>query len=109
MQDTPIYTYEIAESTITGLTHLIGKTVNILIDGAVHAPQIVDSNGTINLSRAGSYIHIGLPYISDLQTLPLMLQLEAGGQGRVKNINHAWLRVLESSGIFAGPSADKLG
>ena len=108
LQDTPIYTYEIAESTITGLTHLIGKTVNILIDGAVHAPQIVDSNGTINLSRAGSYIHIGLPYISDLQTLPLMLQLEAGGQGRVKNINHAWLRVLESSGIFAGPSADKL-
>jgi len=108
LQNTAISTYEIAEKTITGINHLIGKTVNILSDGAVHAPQIVDSNGIINLSRAGSYIHIGLPYISDLQTLPLMLQLEAGGQGRVKNINHAWLRVLESSGIFAGPSADKL-
>ena len=37
-----------------------------------------------------------------------MLQAEAGGQGRVKNLNHAWLRVLESSGIFAGPSENKL-
>ena len=108
LQDTPISTYEIAEKTLTGLTHLIGKTVNILSDGAVHAQRTVDSNGTIVLTRAGSFVHIGLPYISDLQTLPLMLQVEAGGQGRVKNLNHAWLRVLESSGIFAGPSENKL-
>ena len=45
---------------------------------------------------------------SDLNTLPMALQVEAFGQGRVKNLNHVWLRVLESSGIFAGPSADKL-
>ena len=38
----------------------------------------------------------------------MALQVEALGQGRVKNLNHVWLRVLESSGIFAGPSADKL-
>ena len=38
----------------------------------------------------------------------MALQVEAFGQGRVKNLNHVWLRVLESSGIFAGPSADKL-
>ena len=36
------------------------------------------------------------------------MQTEAFGQGRVKNLNHIWLRVLESSGIFAGPTADKL-
>ena len=49
-----------------------------------------------------------MPYDSDLETLPLALQAEALGQGRIKNLNHAWLRVLESSGIFAGPTADKL-
>ena len=38
----------------------------------------------------------------------MALQVEAVGQGRVKNLNHVWLRVLESSGIFAGPSADQL-
>ena len=108
LQNTAISTYEIAEKTLTGLTHLIGKTVNILSDGAVHAQRTVDSNGSIVLTRAGSFVHVGLPYISDLQTLPLMLQAEASGQGRVKNLNHAWLRVLESSGIFAGPTENKL-
>jgi len=108
LQNTAISTYEIAEKTLRGLTHLIGKTVNILSDGAVHAQRTVDSNGSIVLTRAGSFVHVGLPYTSDLQTLPLMLQAEAGGQGRVKNLNHAWLRVLESSGIFAGPSENKL-
>ena len=38
----------------------------------------------------------------------MALQVEAVGQGRVKNLNHVWLRVLESSGIFACPSADQL-
>ena len=52
--------------------------------------------------------HTRRAYESDLNTLPMALQVEAFGQGRVKNLNHVWLRVLESSGIFAGPSADKL-
>ena len=71
-------------------------------------PQRVVSSGTIVLERAPSVAHIGLQYNSDLQSLPLALQVEAFGQGRVKNINHVWLRVLESSGIFAGPTSEKL-
>tara|TARA_R100000654_G_scaffold1736_1_gene6381 strand:- start:3134 stop:5665 length:2532 start_codon:yes stop_codon:yes gene_type:complete len=108
LQNTAITTYEIAEKTLFGLSHLVGKTVSILADGAVHPTRVVDSNGGIVLNRAASVVHIGLPYTCDLQTLPLLLQIEAGGQGRVKNINHAWLRVFKSSGIFIGPSKDKL-
>ena len=108
LQNTAISSYEIAEKKLFGLTHLIGKTVSILADGAVHPTRVVDSNGGIVLNRAASVVHIGLPYVCDLETLPLMLRAEAGGQGRVKNINHAWLRVNESSGIFAGPTVDKL-
>jgi len=108
LQNTAVSTYEIAEKTLLGLSHLIGKTVNILADGAAHPTRVVDSNGGIVLNRAASVVHVGLPYISDLQTLPLALQMEAGGQGRVKNINHAYLRVFESSGIFAGPTENKL-
>jgi len=107
LRNTPITTYEVARNTISGLDYLEGKTVSILADGAVH-PQRVVNNGTIVLERAASVAHVGLQYNSDLQSLPLALQVEAFGQGRVKNLNHVWLRVLESSGIFAGPSADKL-
>ena len=108
LQNTAITTFEVARNGFSsGLSHLEGKTVSILADGAVH-PQRVVNGGAISLNRACSVVHIGLPYKSDLQTLPLQLQTEALGQGRVKNINHVWLRVFESSGIFAGPSADKL-
>ena len=107
LRNTGITTYEVARNVISGISFLEGKTINILADGAVH-PQKVVSSGTITLDRASSVVHLGLPIEADLQTLPMALQVEALGQGRVKNLNHVWLRVLESSGIFAGPSADKL-
>ena len=107
LRNTAITTYEVARNVISGITWLEGKTVSILADGAVH-PQKVVSSGSVTLDRASSIVHVGLPYDSDLQSLPLALQAEAFGQGRVKNLNHVWVRVLESSGIFAGPSADKL-
>lgn len=107
LRNTAITTYEVARNVISGISWLEGKALNILADGAVH-PQRTVSSGSITLERAASVVHLGLPYESDLNTLPMALQVEALGQGRVKNLNHVWLRVLESSGIFAGPSADKL-
>ena len=107
LQNTGINTFEVARNVISGISWLEGKVVNILADGAVH-PERTISSGSITLDRASSIVHLGLPIEADLQTLPMALQVEALGQGRVKNLNHVWLRVLESSGIFAGPSADKL-
>ena len=107
LRNTGITTYEVARNVISGISWLEGKTVNVLADGAVH-PQRTVSDGSITLDRAASVVHLGIPIEADLQTLPMALQVEAFGQGRVKNLNHVWLRVLESSGIFAGPSADKL-
>lgn len=94
---------------ISGLTHLEGKTVSILADGAVH-PQRVVTGGAITLDVEASTVQIGLPIIADLQTLPITVQLQDGsfGQGRYKNVNKVWLRVYRSSGIFVGPSATEL-
>jgi hypothetical protein len=92
---------------ISGLGHLEGKTVSILADGAVH-PQRVVTDGAITLDVEASTIHIGLPIIADMQTLPLSYETEAYGQGRVKNVNQVWLRVFRSSGIFVGPNPDQL-
>lgn len=97
-----------AATTISGLTHLEGKTVNILADGSVH-PQRVVTSGSITLDQAASKVHVGLPITADIETLPVAMQIDAAfGQGRAKNVNKAWLRVYRSSGIFVGPSTDKL-
>ena len=107
LQNSATAAFEVARNTISGLNWLEGETVSVLENGAVH-PQRVVTGGSITLDRASSVVHVGLEYNSDINTLPLALQTEAYGQGRVKNINHVWLRVLESSGIFAGPNEDNL-
>ncbi len=95
-------------TVISGLSHLNGKTVNILADGAVH-PQLVVSGGSVTLNRAASKVHIGLPITADIKTLPLVFErAEASGQGTMKNVNKVHMRVFESSGIKAGPSFSKL-
>lgn len=97
-----------AATVITGLTWLEGKTVNVLGDGAVF-PQKIVTGGSITLEQACSKVQVGLPITADVQTLPLSAQIDASyGQGRLKNINKVWLRVYKSSGVFAGPSLDRL-
>ena len=93
--------------TITGLGHLEGQEVAILIDGAVH-PRRTVVDGAIQLDVEGATIHIGLPITADIKTLPLAFETGGMGQGRVKNVNKVWLRVYRSSGIFTGPSFDRL-
>lgn len=101
-------TYEgVPADTFSGLDWLEGETVSILADGSVH-PQLVVTDGSITLEREASTVQIGLPITSDLQTLPIALQVDGFGQGRYKNVNKGWLRVYQSSGIFIGPDADKL-
>ena len=106
-RNVPISNGAFARNSVGGLSHLEGKTVSILADGAV-LPREVVVGGSISIDRAAVKIHVGLQYFSDLQTLPLTLNIEAFGQGRVKNINQAWVRVFQSSGLFVGPTADKL-
>lgn len=101
-------TYNGAPATvISGLSHLEGKTVSILADGAVQPAQVV-TGGQITLEQAASVVTVGLPYNSDAQTLPLAFETMAFGQGREKNVNTVWLRVYRSSGIFAGPDENNL-
>lgn len=108
LRNTATALYSFARNTISGLSWLEGKTVSILADGAVQPRKVVTS-GSITIDRASSIIHIGLPYQSDLQSLPLAMGIDNGmGQGRYKNVNKAWLRVFQSSGIFIGPNAENL-
>ena len=102
-------TYDgVPNDTIAGLTWLEGKTVNILADGAVH-PQRVVTSGSITLDYEASKVHIGLPIVADIKTLPLAFEgAQASGQGVLKNVNKVHMRVYQSSGVQAGPSFSRL-
>lgn len=101
-------TFQIGKSVFSGLSHLEGKTVSVLTDGAVHTPVVVTS-GSITLTNTAIRVHAGLPYNADLKTLPVAQQIDGSfGQGHVKNVNNAWVRVSRSSGLFVGPDETRL-
>lgn len=91
---------------ISGLSHLEGKTVSILADGNVEAPQVV-SSGAVTISHPATKIHIGLAIQADIQTLGV----ETGNgtiQGKTKSIPTVTMRVENSRGGKVGPDADNL-
>lgn len=86
-------------TTITGLDHLIGETVQILADGAVQPDQVVSGAGEITLSRAASVVQIGLR--ANARCVPM--RIEAGSQdgtsqGKIKRINGLIVRFLDTLG-----------
>lgn len=98
-----------AKDEISGLTWLEGATVSILADGSVEPNQVV-KDGKIKLQEPASLVHIGLPYTADLQTLPIALALQDGsfGSGHMKNVQKVSVRLVNTSGLQAGPTFEKL-
>lgn len=94
-------------TTISNLTWLEGQTVAVLGDGKVQRNKVVNG-GAITLDSPASTVQVGLPYVADLQTLPVSLQVDGFGQGRKKNINKIWAKIYESSNFLAGPDANSL-
>lgn len=97
-----------AASTITGLGHLEGQTVQVLADGGVHADCVV-SGGQIALNRPASKVHVGLGFQSVLQTMRPEAGVQDGsGQTRRRSISNVFFRLHKSLGGKAGPSLDRL-
>lgn len=99
-------TYTGAPATvISGLSYLNGQTVAILADGNV-VPQQVVTGGTITLAVAASIVTVGLPYVSDLETLAIEAPDNKGTlQGRRVTISRATLRFWNSRGGYFGPKS----
>jgi hypothetical protein len=96
----------VATTTITGLTHLEGKTVKVLAAGNV-VNDLTVSGGQITLPRAATPVHVGLGYNCDLKTLGID-DPETTLQGRKKNVSEVVLSVLESRGAWIGPDENNL-
>jgi hypothetical protein len=98
-----------ATTTITGLTHLEGETVSVLADGSTHPDKTV-SSGQITLDRSSSKVHVGLPYTSDLQTMPIAEGGDYGpSHGQTAKISSIQLRLLNTgAGLYVGKDVDNL-
>lgn len=96
-------------TTISGLDHLVGETVAVLADGAVHPDCVVNGSGEITLQRQASKVHVGLPYTSTIKTRPMVLeQMAAGALGVTKRIHKATVRFYETVGAKVGRDLDHL-
>jgi hypothetical protein len=67
-----------AVSSITA-AHLVGKTVNLLLDGLVQADKVVGAGGSVALPRPSvtSY-ETGLPIAVEARTMPVEVKLQTG-------------------------------
>ena len=91
---------------VTGLNHLIGKTVQILADGSVVDDQTVvafdDGTVGITLPTACSSITVGLAFLPQLQTMYLDPPSQMTTQTKRKTINAVAVRVEKTRGISVG-------
>jgi len=99
-----------AVDSVNGLSHLEGKNVSVLADGYVIAsPNNSDydvltvTGGTINLPKPYGVIRVGLPYISDLETLDIDTPSGPSLKTRKISVANVVLEVEKSRGGFAGP------
>jgi hypothetical protein len=97
-----------ATTTISGLNHLEGETVQILADGAAHPDKTV-SGGAVTLDRSASTVHVGYSYDSKMQTLRLEGGADDGvSQGKIKRIHGVTVRFIDTVGAEVGPDENNL-
>lgn len=89
-------------TTISGLHHLEGETVQVITDGATHLDQTV-TDGAISLAAAASVVHVGFDYVGLLKSM----NLEVGGtngpaQTKTKNVERVDVNMLNSTGVKLG-------
>jgi hypothetical protein len=102
-------TYDgVPTTTLTGLHHLAGETVQSLADGAVVPDAGVQDTGVMEIDEA-SVIHVGYGYHSDGECL----RFEAGSatgtaQGKTQRMHTVGFRLYDTLGLQVGNSFDTL-
>ena len=85
-------------ATVTGLSHLEGKTAGILADGAAQVSATVTS-GEVTLAKAATKVLVGLPFTSTVLPMKFDFELRDGPtRGRRKRINRATVSLYRSLG-----------
>ncbi len=109
-------------ATFTGLTHLEGEAVSIVVDGYVVASpnndlenyeQVVVASGAITLpdSLRGAIVHIGRPITFDIKTLKIDTVEQRPVLVESLTVNKLLVKVYKSRGLYVGnefPADDKV-
>jgi hypothetical protein len=83
-------------SSISGLSHLEGETVQVFADGAIQTAKTV-SSGAITLDTAASQVHVGLSSARKFKSLKLAFGGRDGSAvGKPKSIADVILVLLEA-------------
>ena len=104
-----LFEAETATTTVTGLGHLVGKSVSGVADGVAFSGKTVAAGGTITLATAAKKVIVGLPYNCNLETLNIEFQTNTGtAQARKKRVGEVVLRLKDSKGGYVGPDSTHL-
>ena len=111
LQGVPVTTWARAVQTVSGLTNLAGQKVSVYADRFVVGSPLnqnistvytVPSNGILTLDKWYSVIHVGLPIVSDIQTLPIENTFGEALTGRRKRQYVLRVSLYKTRGFFAG-------
>jgi hypothetical protein len=83
------------------MSHLVGKEVNVILDGIVQANQTVAAGGTVTFPRSSTTSYeVGLPITVQATTMPIDLKVQAGTRlGFKKRIVEVNALVLETQNM----------
>lgn len=63
------------------MSHIVGKTVEVILDGALQENQTVPSGGTVDFPRAAvSSYQVGMNYLVKMVTMPVELKIQSGSR-----------------------------
>lgn len=104
----PIYqTY----NTVTGLAHLEGEQVSVMVDGTIVSspnndvegyPVLTVSGGSLTLpdDLRGAIIHVGRPITADIATLNISTVEQSPTLLESLNVNKLYIRVNDTRGLY---------
>ncbi|BAQ86669.1 putative tail tubular protein B [uncultured Mediterranean phage uvMED] len=82
-------------TTLSGLSHLQGKTVKVIADDAMQNDKVVNGSGQITLDAVPTtYVEVGLNYTPTVKTMPVELKLPSGNTVGQKK------RIVEASALL---------
>lgn len=118
MRNVALDTWARAVDSVSGLSHLDGKKVAVFADGCVVANPNNESKygtaptvtaGAITLPDCYAVIHVGLPYLTDLETLDIDTANGETIVDKSKYVSKVSCHVKDTRGLFFGAKEPKAG
>lgn len=100
-------------SHLTGLDHLNGKFVSLMVDGYVVAsplnnienyPELMVVGGQLDIpnGKRGAFVHVGLPFAADVETLDIDTTEQKPTLLESRIINKLYMKVYNTRGLYVG-------